>query len=183
MGWTSFFAPAGKTAKQIIIDEFSQTATSENPTEYGFTYCTQVGNTVYAVMYRQSPGHIRHYFGIVFLTSRRDGHFYYKDIETACGPYECKAPLKMVDLLDQLNPEGSGTYDLPWRAKVRDFHASKKSRVKPAPGLHVQIGKSIYELIAPAGARRGWFVRIAGRADCSTYRATAAQIARATLAV
>ena len=68
----------------------------------------------------------------------RDGHdFGYKDMTEHCGPYYYDCPLSLLEMTD----EPTGESAIAWRKKVRDYHAAKKARAKPAAGLVIQYGK------------------------------------------
>lgn len=185
MGWT-YFADhnARETRAAIIRREFEHAPTEKNPVAYGFEYITERGATVYAIMWRESAGAPRVYFGMVFMTKRSKGEFGYKEVGEECGPYQYDAPLKMINMLDQLAPDPSG-YAAKWRAAVREHHAKKKARPVLAPGMRVLVGGREYELLSErrslfTGRAAGWNVvdvRTSGR-----YRMSAQQAARATLA-
>ena len=185
MGWT-YFADHNQreTRADIIRREFEHAPTEKNPVGYGFEYITERGATVYAIMWRETVGAPRVYFGMVFMTKRAKGEFGYKDVSEDCGPYQYGAPLKMINMLDQLAPDPSG-YAAKWRAAVRERYAAKRARPVLAVGARVILGDREYELLGErrslyTGRAAGWNVvdvRTSGR-----YRMSAQQAARATLA-
>jgi hypothetical protein len=187
MGWT-FIGDhnPNETRADIIRREFTTAPTEKDPIFWGFEYMAVRGSTVYAIMYRENPseGTPRVYFGIVFLTQRKKGEFGYKEIGEECGPYGPPPPVRMLDLLDRLAPEPNG-YALDWRARCRAAHADKKRRAKIqwAPGMRVQFTPTgrVFEILADAGPRRGFFVRVADRSDLQQYRATARSFAHAVI--
>ena len=81
MGWTSFrdYNPDQSRA-DIIRREFTQAATADNPTSWGFEQISTRGAIVYAIMHRDTPDQPRVYFGMIFITERKNGNFAYKDI-------------------------------------------------------------------------------------------------------
>lgn len=87
----------------------------------------------------------------------------YKTMDESVGPYYYNCPLNFLDNLTA--PIG---YASEWREKVRAYHAERKSRPLYRPGLKLSFNGWIYELIAPAGPRRGWHVR---RNDGADFRA------------
>jgi hypothetical protein len=184
MGWT-YFADHNQreTRAAIIRREFEHAPTEKNPVGYGFEYITERGATVYAIMWRETVGAPRVYFGMVFMTKRAKGEFGYKDVSEDCGPYQYDAPLKMINMLDQLAPEPSG-YAAKWRAAVRERYAAKRARPVFAVGMRVLLGAREFELLAP---RKSWSGRAAGWlvvdvSNSGRYRMSAQQAARATLA-
>jgi hypothetical protein len=187
MGWT-FFADynPNESRADIIRREFSSEPSENNPMRWGFEYLSERGSTVYAVMYRENPSENtpRVYFGMVFLTQRKNGEFGYKDIGEECGPYGPPPPLKMLDLLDKLAPNPNG-YALDWRVRCRSAIADKKRKAKTVwqPGMRVQFSPTgrVFEILADAGPRRGFFVRVADRSDLQQYRATTRSMANAEI--
>jgi hypothetical protein len=181
MGWTFFDDRNPRESRADIIErEFTQQPSEGNPWAYGFEYIATRGNTVYAVMWRENPseGVPRYYFGAIFLTRRNRGEFGYKDMSEDMGPHVCDAPLKMINLLDQLAPEPKG-YAAKWRESVRAHHAKKKARPKWCPGMHVTLRTGwTYQLIEPAAPRKGWRVK---RNDGTIWRMPFSQLARADL--
>ena len=142
MGWTSFrdYNPDQSRA-DIIRREFTQTATADNPTSWGFEQISTRGAIVYAIMHRDTPGQPRAYFGMIFITQRKNGNFAYKDISEDCGPYYYDAPLNMIDKLDKLAPTAS-QYAAKWREAVRQHHARKNAETQPmvqAKGLETPL--------------------------------------------
>ena len=143
MGWTSYtdHTPHHSRA-EMIRREFTQAATATNPTSWGFEQISERGATVYAIMYRDTPDQPRVYFGMVFLTERKDGRFSYKDISEDCGPYQYAAPLGMVNKLDQLAPVAEG-FARGWRDSVRQYHARKNAKAKAKREARAQLAHFI----------------------------------------
>ena len=182
MGWTTFFAPTDLKASEIIRREFTQSASQDNPNEYGFEYITQRGSTVYAVMYHNAPDQPTRYFGMVFLTSRkRDAsgyNFGYKDIGVECGPNACDAPTKMIAILDTLCPEAYGTYGKQWRDRVL-ANANRKKSKKPSVGDLISYAGHTYIVRGLAGPRRGLIVAL--QSSGMQYRLPARAVSNATI--
>jgi hypothetical protein len=176
MGWTYFHDQPSLSRAEIIKREFSCNPSDKNPWAYGFEYLSTQGSVVYAVMWRENPSEnvARSYFGIVFLTTRKNGEFGYKEMGEECGPYHYDAPIKMLDLLDRLSPSDNG-YALKWRQACRDKHSRKKARaaIQWQPGDKVQFSATgrVFEIQGQAGPRRGFYVRVADRSDLTQYRA------------
>ena len=127
MGWTEFADRPDLSRAEMIRRELSQEPTADNPRAWGFEYITERGSTVYAVGWSDAPDRERRYFGVICLTSRRNGYFAYKDMTEDMGPYQCDAPVKMLDMLDRLAPNPTG-HAAEWRKKCREHHAAKKTR-------------------------------------------------------
>ena len=113
MGWTFYTDNRAASRADMIRREFSQEPTAERA-GFGFEDIAERGSTVYAVMWRQSPGAQRVYFGMVFLTTRRGGQFGYKDIGEDMGPNESRAPKRMIRRLEALAP-APNEYARQWR--------------------------------------------------------------------
>jgi hypothetical protein len=181
MGWTSFADSPYLSRTDIIVREFSQRPTVHNPKAWGFVKAWERGSIVYAVMWHENPEKFegRLYYGIVFLTQRKRGEFSYKDMDESMGPYAYGAPVAMLDMLDDVAPKPPGLA-IEWRARCRQAHAMRKAKTKTKnalkPGDIVKFSPSgrEFELVFPAGSRRGWNVRIVG--ENMLYRATSKQI-------
>ena len=176
MGWT-FFNDTGETVGAICTREF----TANNPGVVQFSIVDQStrGSVWYAIARVDRPNETPVFYGLVWLTSRRGGQFGYKDMDETCGPYYWDMPARLLDQLDKLAPNPPGSA-LDWRARCRAKLASKRkqSRRVFAPGQLVQFGAvgRVFELISPAGPRRGWYVKLAN-ANGQQYRASAKQMA------
>lgn len=158
MGWTEFRDSPHLSRAEMIRKELSQAPTADNPRAWGFDYMTERGSVVYAVGWSDAPERDRIYFGLVCLTSRRNGYFAYKDMTEDMGPYQYDAPAKMLDMLDRLAPNPN-SHAAAWRQACRErIAAKKKNRTAYAPEQRVQYGNKVYTLKSPAGPRRGWYV-------------------------
>jgi len=179
MGWT-FFTDTGETTGAICTREFTDT----NPAGDRWSVVDQStrGSVWYAIGRLDRVGQPPVFYGLVWLTSRKKGQFGYKDMDESCGPYYWDMPKRLLDQLDQLAPNPPGCA-LDWRARCRAklFDKRKKTRVF-TPGQLVQFGSvgRVYELVSPAGPRRGWHVRLSG-ANGPIYRANARQMADCTV--
>lgn len=131
MGWTFFrdHAPS-QTRANIIRREFEHTPSITNPWAYGFEMLATRGAVVYGLMWRENPseGTQRQYFGIVFLTQRKNGEFGYKEIGEECGPYYYDAPLKIIDALDRLAPVPADSNAAGWRVRTRANHEKRNAK-------------------------------------------------------
>ena len=177
MGWTEFADRPDLSRAEMIRRELSQAPTADNPRAWGFEYITERGSTVYAVGWSDAPDRARVYFGVICLTSRRNGYFAYKDMTEDMGPYQCDAPVKMLDMLDRLAPNPTG-YAAEWRKKCREHHAAKKTRTLWKAGDRVDFGGHVYKLEEPRGPRRGW--KVIREDTCERYRMSFAYLSRAT---
>ena len=178
MGWT-FFNDNGLSVGEICTREF----TSTNPAGDRWSVVDQStrGSVWYAIGRLDRVGQPPVFYGLVWLTSRRGGQFGYKDMDESCGPYYWDCPARLLDQLDKLAPNPPGSA-LDWRARCRAklFDKRKPSRVF-VPGQLVKFGAGrVFELIAPAGPRRGWFVKLAD-ANGQQYRANARQMTDCTI--
>ena len=181
MGWTEINDDTTKSRADMLRKELTQTPTERNPAAWGFHYTAERGAHVYAIMWHEAPGKPRIYFGAVILTSRRHGRHYetfgYKEITEDCHPYYYAAPLRMLDMLDELAPNPPGQA-AQWRAKCREHHARTKARKAWKPGDRIHYAGQDYTLEAPAGRARGWIVR---HPSGHTYRMPARAMTQAQI--
>jgi hypothetical protein len=184
MGTTCFLINTSKTTQQAIRDHEESTLIEGERPGFGFEYLTTKGATGYGVMYRQDPHTMeKKYFGIVFKTSRHRceaegmSEFCIKEIEESMGPYQIDAPAKMLDMLDKLAPNPTG-YAEKWRKSCREKIEQSRTtkKAKPAAGQRVIYGGIEYNLIEPAGPRRGWRV---SSPTGQVYRMNARQLGQA----
>jgi hypothetical protein len=144
MGWTSFrdYTPHHSRA-EIIAREFTQAATTENQSAWGFEQIAERGATVYAIMYRDTPNQPRAFYGMVFITERKNGEFAYKEISEDCGPHYYDMPARMLARLEELAPSPSGPYAANWREAVRQRHARKNAKAKAKREARAQLARFI----------------------------------------
>jgi hypothetical protein len=104
--------------------------------------------------------------------TRREPGWGYKDMDESMGPYASDCPLSYLDRAT----EPCNEHSRDWRDGVRKYHAQRKERPEPRAGLRVTYCGHTYELVRPAGPRRGWEVR---NTSGTTYRMNARQLASA----
>jgi hypothetical protein len=85
------------------------------------------GRVWYAVIESTNPEGIKRVYGMICLWTLRRGEFGYKEIGEDMGPYYYDAPLRIINLLDELSPKPLG-FAQKWRESVRTYHAHKKSK-------------------------------------------------------
>jgi hypothetical protein len=113
-----------------------------------------------------------HWVGLDLMQGGRRHGWGYKDLDETVGPCAVDCPVSYLDA-PHVKLEG---WAAQWRERVRAYHATKKARPKPAPGLVVKLCDWTYTLEQRAGARRGWNVT---RSDGRQFRMKAGQLARA----
>lgn len=181
MGWTTFF-DNGASIGEICTREF--TDTSPNGNSWSVVDQSTRGSVWYAIGRLDRVGQPPVFYGLVWLTSRKRGEFSYKDMTEDMGPFYWDMPARLLDQLDKLAPNAPGAA-LDWRAKCRAKLAAKRkqSRREFAPGQLVQFGAvgRVFELISPAGSRRGWHVKLANQPGTMTYRANARQMTQCVI--
>jgi hypothetical protein len=177
MGWT-FFPHRGRKTADIIREELTQTMTSERA---GFSVLagSMVGSVWYGAVQRQSPSGEVTVFGVVVLTKRtRQGEIGYKVIDEDCGPYEAKAPVRLIQLLRDLAPNPNENAR-EWRTRCLEHAHAKAAQPAWESGMRVTYGPASYRLHTPAGARKGWYVT--RTSDGALFRMGARQLAQAKI--
>ena len=176
MGWTSFLDNRELSTGQMCTREFS--GTNEAGDRWSVVDQSTRGSVWYAVGRLDRVGQPPVFYGAVWLTSRKRGEFAYKDMTECVGPYYWDCPARLLDQLDKLAPNPPGCA-LDWRARCRAKLAAKRKHSARVftPGQLVQFGSvgRVYELVSPAGPRRGWHVKLAN-ANGQIYRANARQM-------
>lgn len=169
----------GESIGVICTREFC----GDNPGVIKFSVIDQStrGNVWYAIARIDRPNEKPVFYGLVWLVSRRRGEFIYKDMSEDCGPYYYDMPVRLLDQLDKLAPDAPESA-LNWRAKCRAHIAAKrkpKTIVKPGDIVKFSDNGAAFELLSPAGPRRGWHVKLLGAVGStvrSIYRANARQM-------
>lgn len=180
MGWTSFLDNPGLKASEILTREL--TGSNEHGAKWEFVDHATKGRIFYAICKFTAPNNAPIFYGITVKFSRSKGEFGYKESAETCGPYAANAPVRIIDKLDQLAPIDplDMRQSAQWAKKWRD---TCRANAKRKPKTIVKAGDIVkfsphgreFELINPAGPRRGWFVKDSG-AFGPIYRATAQQI-------
>ena len=123
MGWT-FFNASGKPS-EILTREFTQVPSEKYPSEFKVLDQSMRGRVWYGVIESTNPEGIKRVYGMICLWTLRRGEFGYKELGEDMGPYYYDAPLRIVNLLDELSPKPLGLA-LKWRESVRAYHARMK---------------------------------------------------------
>lgn len=169
MGWLFTCDPSFNKARQV--SEFrSPGSWSEGTTLLADRV---VGNHYWAAL--QDKSGAKFIFLALMKGGGKNSGWGYKDMTEHCGPYYYDCPLSLLEMTD----EPTGESAIAWRKKVREYHAAKKARAKPAAGLVIQYGKFSYRLIESAGPRKGW--RVVQLETGDTYRMTAKQLSHAAV--
>lgn len=182
MGWTSFLDNSGLKASEILTREL--TGTNENGASWEFIDHATRGREFYAVCKFTAPNNAPVFYGVIVLFARKKGEFGYKEMGETCGPNAVRAPIRIIDKLDQLAPidpldmRQSAQWALKWREACR-ANAKRKPKTIVKTGDIVKFsphGRE-FELISPAGPRRGWHVKLTGESGFrQLFRATARQV-------
>lgn len=125
MGWT-FFNASGKPS-EILTREFTQIPSEKYPSTFKVLDQSMRGRVWYAVIESTNPEGIKRVYGMICLWTLRRGEFGYKELGEDMGPYYYNAPLRIVNLLDELSPKPLG-FAQKWRESVRTYHAHQKNK-------------------------------------------------------
>lgn len=185
MGWTAFIDNPAMKPGEILTREMA--GENENGAKWEIIDQATKSGQWYAVCKFTAPNNAPIYYGMVclFTRSKKTGEFAYKDMTETCGPNAANAPIRIIDQLDQLAPidpadmRQSAQWALQWRARCRE-NAKRKPAPKVKRGDIVKFsdhGRE-FELISPAGPRRGWHVKLASANPVQLFRATARQISK-----
>lgn len=75
-------------------------------------------------------------FMLQFVPKAHDGlTFGYKDMDETCGPYAWRCPERILALLTETDSE----YANNWRAKCREYHATRAAMPKLEEGMRLRV--------------------------------------------
>lgn len=184
MGWTFFDDTANLKAADILTREL--TGSNADGATWEFIDHATKGREFYAICKFTAPNNAPIFYGVIVLFSRKKGEFGYKEMSETCGPNAANAPVRIIDKLDKLAPIDpadmvqSHKWARKWREACRTNAKRKpKTIVKPGDIVKFSPNGAEFELISPAGPRRGWHVKLLGAVGStvrSVYRANARQI-------
>ena len=172
MGWTfdygaKHYKPNGSVDRKKCLDEmFTWVSKSKETEEYAgcrVVKSAMVGREYYAAceryLVKDGKEEQKCVFAVICLTcgKGRDGTIWgYKDMDESCGPYYCKCPNSILDLLTPTQSE----YAIEWRKNCREYHKQKKENAKKTvdvsfvpPGVSV-ISKRGKWIISNENVRR-----------------------------
>ncbi len=123
MGWTGMHRPKGIKDIDWLRGEMTDG-------RYEVLDTARVGFTIYAAVRNTETDEVNAL--VILVRHDRDPYynFYYKDMDETMGPYEHKAPERILDLLTPTTNETA----LEWRAKARAYHEHRKARPKVTKG-------------------------------------------------
>ena len=152
MGWTTYYVGRyEKDKKALMIRDLEQ---------YGdvkVLKASMKGNVFYAACIQTKRPEV--IWGIVCLTSLKNGEFGYKDIDETMGPCYYDCPKSILDMLSPTDNE----YALEWRKKCRENDGqtiAKKLNALPI-GSIIEVNGKQYEKCKPSYQfkRPFWFNR------------------------
>lgn len=132
MGWTYSHRDQGTSTKDFIQQDF-------DPGTQFHAYGTVGGVFYAAVETPRSPGKV---WALVVLTDwdSKDYHnFGFKDMSESMGPFECRAPLSVLQALSPTDDETA----LEWREQVAQHHAQRKALRGLQDGDQVVLGAAL----------------------------------------
>lgn len=166
MGWLFEYHGRGRVEYLKHLTDKSHFAEAYTPIK-----SRVVGNHVWQAVKHEPTQEV--FIHLDLIAKQRKGGWGYKGMTEHMGPYYYDCPLSLLKLCTEPKDEDVKA----WRAKVQKFHAAKKARPKPVPGMTVTLGDRQYELLEKLDGRSGW--RVKDVATGSTYWMLAAQLSHA----
>ena len=146
MGWTF---PYTTPTRQALVEYLRRPARFGENLE--LINSSVAGNHHWYLIRERATG--MHWVGLDLLQGSRTG-WGYKDMDETVGPCAVDCP---ASYLAAAHTPREG-WAAQWRERVAAYHADRRARVKPAPGVRVSYGGRVYRLIESAGPRLGWRV-------------------------
>lgn len=120
MGWTSYNKMYCHTKPNGTIDRKAECdGLFYNDSRYNVIKSAMVGSVYYAAVRDNKTNDV---IGWVVLTKTDKTDFYYKEMDETCGPYDCKCPKSILNLLTPTDNEFANE----WRERCRKYHESQK---------------------------------------------------------
>ena len=158
MGWTSLYPT--EYANGRVDKKAQMTKELSRFSDCRIIKCAMVGSVYYAAYeMTKRPNEVH---ALVCLTEMHDGWFYYKDMEEEMGPYECKCPKAILDLLTPTSNE----YARKWREAclANIGKPSAYERLKKLPyGTIIESNGQQFVKEAPAYQFKKFWMRYLGR--------------------
>lgn len=167
MGWSFETYDRGREAFLADITSKSHFGEAYTPIK-----SRVIGNNVWQAVRHEPTGNI--FICLDLIAKDRKGGWGYKGMSEDMGPYQVNCPQSLLALCTEPLSESAKV----WREKVQKYQAVKKAKLKPAPGLVVDISGRRYKLIEKLAPRKGWKVR---EIDGALYRLSAHQLSRALM--
>jgi len=137
MGWTEYYAYGEKDKKELMIKDLEQYGTIK------VLKSAMVGNVFYGACRAQNSQEI---WGIVCLTSLKNGYFAYKDMDETMHPYYYDCPVSIINMLTPTNNEQANK----WRqCCLERKHKQKQLSLLPL-GAVIEVNGERYYKHAPA---------------------------------
>jgi hypothetical protein len=168
MGWVFTF---DKTTRKALVEYLRRPERFEPNHE--LLRSSAIGNNHWYLARDRRGGRV--WIGLDLMQGGgKTGHGWgWKDLSEDMGPVETNCP---ITYLDEASPVTEG-YAFEWRERVRAYHAAKKARPRPTPGLVVEYGDVAYRLVEPRTKGFGWTAdRVS---DGVRFRLKAKQLAHA----
>ena len=126
MGWTGVYVSSDITTKEIknMLEKDINGKNNE------VLYTSMKFGTCYmAVKYK--PGNFVYALVILWRLNKRTGELTFKIMDESAGPVECKPPLKLLNMLTDLEPIKENTYAIEWRRDAyRNFKRIPKEKIE-----------------------------------------------------
>lgn len=177
MGWTSSY---NWQSKKDVIEEV--TSSVHWGKKFNILNQSLRGNNLWVLVEYAEGDRKGNQFISLFLLSKFDEGYAYKDLDESCGPYYYNCPLSFIKSAEIAGGYLSETAK-DWREKVKSFHKQQSEKRQKAQslksGMKVKLYGVIYELIEKYSGRQGWEVKSLN--DNRTYRMNCKQVSKAEL--
>lgn len=146
MGWTSWYAGYGKKRKDIILNEVVDN------NNYEILRAEEKGSNVWIISKNKNTGSR---FGVLFLTSYKNGEFAYKDISIDMSPYYWNCSKTYYEMCKEIYKNNTG-YAQEWLKNYEKYNNAEKERKELIKSL--KVGDIIEFETANYANKRQWQV-------------------------
>ena len=146
MGWCYGFVGFGKNRKDLVREEIY------GKTQDRIEYIEEKGSNIWVI----ENDHNGNRYGVLFLTSYKEGEFGYKDIGIDCCPGYCNCSKKYYKMCKEIYENGSSQWAKDWLKMW--VNENEKDKIRKNKIKSLKVGDIIEFENANYGGKKQWKV-------------------------